>query len=100
MRRMQIMSEVEFDHVACRYRLRPPSPTSSGGIATKRTMTGKGMNLDMNFDVMDTDEQSNDEDEKGSRLGSTMVYAGRVSAGVLPPKAASTDEDGSSRRTQ
>ena len=70
------MSEVEFDHVACRYRLRPPPPssTSSGGIATKRTMTGKGMNLDMNFDMMDTDEQSNDEDEKGSRQWEVQWY--------------------------
>ena len=94
------MSEVEFDHVACRYRLRPPPPssTSSGGIATKRTMTGKGMNLDMNFDMMDTDEQPNEDDEEeGNRQWEdTMVRR----AGVLPPKAASTDEDGSSRRTQ
>lgn len=82
------MSEVEFDHVACRYRLRPPPPssTSSGGIATKRTMTGKGMNLDMNFDVMDTDEQSNDEDEKGSRQWEVQWYTPAGVCGCTPTK--------------
>ena len=92
-------NEVEFDLGLQSPPTPPPSTsTSSGGIATKKTMTGKGMNLDMNFDMMDTDEQpTEDEEEEGNRQWEdTMVRR----AGVLPPKAASTDEDGSSRRTQ
>lgn len=91
----QAENDVEFDHGL----QSPPTPPpiSTGEIDTDKTKTKIRVGMDMNFDEMDTgDDPSNDVEEGNRRWEDTMVRR----AGVLPPKAASTDGDGSHSRPQ
>ncbi len=88
-------NDAEFDHGL---QSPPPPTTSSGENVTKKSSAGKGMNTDINFNMMDTDDQSNEEEEGNRQWEDTMVRR----AGVLPPTAPVTEDNGSrgARRQQ
>jgi len=82
-------ANVDFDHGL----QSPPTPPPPCGVDSEKAVTGKVKSMDINADIMDIDDPSEEVEEGNRRWEDTMARR----AGVLPPNAATSADRNSGR---